>query len=92
MPLKPLCGIVLVTIAALIVSGAFMNIGAKSAEFDAARFDGFGSHRPRLEPVPQPRRMLNWRAGNFEAPRRPAAKVACVSLACPGFVLLGVGF
>jgi hypothetical protein len=72
--------------AVLTMSSLAAPAGAQASEFDMPVFYWFKAH-PHRAAAHRPRRAA-WRETRLEAPRRPA----CVSLACPGFVILGVGF
>lgn len=74
------------------VIGISISPAAKAAEFDFPPMGWFWAPPPRPEPAPPPSRAPNLRAGSVDTTRRQPEKVACASLACPGFILLGVGF
>ena len=83
----------IVEVAALaLLIGVSIGSDAKAAESDFPPFGWSWAPPPRPEPVSQPTHAPNSRVGPVDATRRPTEKVACASLACPGFVLLGVGF
>jgi hypothetical protein len=91
MHLKHVRRLLLAAFAALTGPAACIGAELQAAEFETPYYKWW-SPSPRAERVPQPRSGQHSRSGDFEEPRRPADRIACVSLACPGFILLGVGF
>jgi len=84
---KGLRGTLLAAAAVLTVSSVFAPIGAQAGEFDFPSFQWFRSHHHHRVTAHHPRRVA-WRETRLETFPRPA----CGSLACPGFIILGVGF
>jgi len=73
--------------AVLAVSSVFAPLGAQAGEFALSPWQWFRPHHHHRAAAHHPRRVV-WRESRLEAfPRR-----ACGSLACPGFIILGVGF
>jgi hypothetical protein len=89
---RSLRGVILASAAAVAISSVFIARDARANEYYAPESVGFLPPSPPLSMVTRPRRTPEARARSVESWRRPVEKVACVSLACPGYVLLGVGF
>jgi hypothetical protein len=81
--------------AFFIASGAFAGARVESVRFALDAFDWLDVQPEQPAPKSPLRRRCLRRLDNNNAKisaGHPLAHVACVSLACPGVVLLGVGF
>lgn len=77
---------VLAMAAILTVSSVVAPVGAQAGEFDLPVSQWFRPHHHRVT-AHHPRRVA-WRETRLESLPRST----CASLACPGFIILGVGF
>lgn len=82
--------LLLVAAAGLVIAGT-AGVPAQGAESDSART--LWRRAAPLEPAHRARReAAHWRTTDIEVAQRPPERLACVTLACPGYILLGVGF
>ncbi|WP_036263704.1 hypothetical protein [Methylocapsa aurea] len=82
---------IVAALAILTVSSALAEASEQSVAFDMPFLEWLSRQPPRQAP-PHPRRRAMWRETHVAPLPLPPQRLACVSLSCPGVIILGVGF